>query len=583
MSGEPLANGRREIYTLDVGQADAHAIITEDGTLNLIDADEAAVGDELDTVLAGRSTPETESEHIPIETFVLTHIHDDHAGGVEELYDHGYEIQNVVEPDAHRYKLCDSDTEKSEKGVSPLVWETYDRQLEEHDPETIRQVSGGDLLTPDSDIQVLAPPDEPETVSFTSPVTGRKNTLKPTGANANSLAFKTEDEQSMLFMGDVEDTGGLNGESWLMSQHDNEQSDVNLDADVLVLSHHGSNNATSEEFLDRVDPEAALVSSGLHNKHTSENPHDAHPHDATLKHLHDQDVDVYWTVGHGTLRTELDSNGVRPEPTTDFDTTDAADLAALKYYCREHDVSPERIAALTPDHLPEDTPEWAADAAPMLVETTEEIVDEAITDAETVEDLRQTLTPTPDAHDQLHETVQADREEHVTTKADVRRNKEAYFDAVERERDYERLPLHTRLRANLPKRFGGIEHPLTDVPSPEEIDGPRKVEEVSRAVQHQPAAKQRAKGEIVIDTQLREAEEATDTAVNDAHTRDTLCQHLRATPGAHQDFLYAIETPDAHNANKSEKDLSDLLAQTNETQPERSTDRTHKQDSSIGL
>ncbi len=312
------------------------------------------------------------------------------------MYDHGYEIQNVVEPDADRYELCDPDTEKPEKGVSPLVWETYDRYLEKHDPETIRQVSEGDLLTPDSDIQVLAPPDEPETVTFTSPETGRRNTLKPTGANANSLAFKTEGEQSALFMGDVEDTGGLNGETWMMSRHDSEENDVSLDADILVLSHHGSNNATSEEFLDRVDPDVAVISSGLHNKHTSENENDAHPHDATLEHLHDRDVEVYWTPGHGRLCTDLDSENASPEPTTDLDTTDAADIAALKYYCRAHDVSPDRIAALTPDHLPEATPEWVADSAPMLVETPEEIVDEAITNAETVEDVRHT----PDAHDQ---------------------------------------------------------------------------------------------------------------------------------------------------------------------------------------
>lgn len=581
MSGEPLANGRREIYTLNVGQADAHVIITEDGALNLIDADEEAVGNELDTVLAGRTTPETESGNIPIETFVLTHIHDDHTGGVEELYDHGYEIQNVVEPDAERYELCDPDTEKPEKGVSPLVWETYDRQLEKHDPETIRQVSEGDLLTPDSGLQVLAPPDEPEPVTFTSPETGRENTLKPSGANANSIALKTEGEQSVLFMGDVEDTGGLNGETWMMSRHDSEENDVNLTADVLVLSHHGSNNATSEAFLDRVDPEVALISSGLHNKHTSENEHDAHPHDATLERLHDRDVDVHWTAGHGRLRTELNSETARSEPTSDLETTNPADLAALKYYCREHDASPERIAALTPDHLPEETPEWATDAAPMMVETTEEIVDEAITNAETVEEVRNTLDATPDAHDQLREAVETDREDHVTTRKDVKRNREAYFNAVERERAYERLPLHRRLRANLPSRFGGIEHPLNDVQSSEEIDGPRKVEAVPKAVRHSPAAELRANDEHVTAAAryTREAEEAADTAVDTAHTSDRLCRQLRDTPGAHQDFLYAIDTPEAHET-KPEKDL---LEQTNENQRERTTEQTKTQDQDFSL
>lgn len=115
MPDEPLANGRREIYTLDVDQADAHVIIMEDGTLNLIDADKAAVGDELDTVLAERDIPQTNIGKIPIETFVLTHLDDDHTGGVGELYDHGYEIQHVIEPDANRYEIRDLDTEKPKK------------------------------------------------------------------------------------------------------------------------------------------------------------------------------------------------------------------------------------------------------------------------------------------------------------------------------------------------------------------------------------------------------------------------------------------------------------------------------------
>lgn len=246
--------------------------------------------------------------------------------------------------------------------------------------------------------------------------------------------------------------------------------------------------------------------------------------DEVLKNLHEHNVAVSWTAGHGTTRIDLDE-GLSMEPTTDLETNDAADLAALKYYCREHDVSPEHIQALTPDHLPEETPAWVAESAPMMVETTEEIVDEAIENAETVEDLRQTLDPTPDTHDQLRKTVHADREEHVTTREDVKRNKEAYFDAVERERAYERPPLHTRLRANLPERFGGIKHPLEEAPDSDELEElPRKVEDVPKVVRDDPAAKLRAEGEFATkwSRSILAAENAADTAVDDAHTRETL-------------------------------------------------------------
>ncbi|MFC7191733.1 hypothetical protein ACFQL7_19365 [Halocatena marina] len=48
-------------------------------------------------------------------------------------------------------------------------------------------------------------------------------------------------------------------------------------------------------------------------------------------------------------------------------------------------------------------------------------------------------------------------------------------------------------------------------------------------------------------------------------------------PGAHQDFLYAIDTPDAHTKHKPEEDLSESLEQTNQRE------RTQKRDVSLGL
>ncbi len=584
---EPLDNGSWEIHTLDVDQADSTLHITEDGGLILIDADKTEIVEPLDEILDGRTNPQQDGDRIPLHLLV-THLHDDHVRGIGALHDNDYKIQSVTQPDDTRFQVRDPETGKPKKGVAKDVRDEYVDNLEKHGIDTISQVSAGERLSIDSDtdISVLAPPDTEDSVDVTRVATGADVNLPPIRPNENSAVYKVEGERSALFMGDVQDKSDHYGESWLIQEHDDPENDVDLDADILVLAHHGSNKATSTEFLDRVDPEAAIISSGLDNTYTSENEHDAHPHDATLKRLHDQDVDVYWTASHGTLRTELDSDGTRPEPTTDLETTDAADLAALKYYCREHEIDPKTIGVLPPDNFPEETPEWAIDTAPMIADTKEQFIDEAIENAESVEDLRHTLDPTPDAHDQLRETVQADREDHVTTKKDVKRNKDAYFEAVERERAYERLPLHTRLRSNLPTRFGGIEHPLTDGPSSDELDDlPRNIEDVPKAVRNEPAAKLRAEGDFVNNwsRSLLAAETAADTAVDDAHTPQELCHRLRDTPGAHQDFLYAIETPDAHENNKPEKGLDDLLEPTNEREQTEEQTHSHDQDVSLGL
>lgn len=577
VDGERLDNGVLELHTLDVGQADSTAIITENGQIVLTDADEGKIVDELETVLADRPVERTESGNIPF-VFAATHFHTDHIKGLENLGFNDYEVSHVIQPDEKRIEVLGPEADASDDGIKYENLIDYKDHLKSLNAGKITEVACGDNIAIDSDtdISVLSPPDTKDSVDVTRVATGADVNLPPIRPNENSSVYKLEGERSALFMGDVQDKSDHYGESWLIQQHDDPESDVDLSADVLFVAHHGSANATSDEFLNRVEPERAVISSDFAQQHN-------HPHDEVLKNLHKHDVAVSWTAGHGTTRIDLDE-GLSTEPTTDLETNDAADLAALKYYCREHDVSPEHIQALTPDHLPEETPAWVAESAPMMVETTEEIVDEAIENAETVEDLRQTLDPTPDAHDQLRETVHADREEHVTTREDVKRNKEAYFDAVERERAYERLPLHTRLRANLPERFGGIKHPLEESPDSDDLEElPRKVEDVPKVVRDDPAAKLRAEGEFATkwSRSLLAAENAADTAVDDAHTHETLCRNLRDTRGAHQDFLYAIDTPEAHEQNKPEKGIDDVLEPTR--QRERTNEQTHDRDSSLSL
>jgi competence protein ComEC len=67
-------------------------------------------------------------------------------------------------------------------------------------------------------------------------------------------------------------------------------------ADVLVAGHHGADTSTSQEWLDALQPSAALISVG-------ENGY-GHPGPGTLNRLALQDVRVYRTdrLGSVTVR-----------------------------------------------------------------------------------------------------------------------------------------------------------------------------------------------------------------------------------------------------------------------------------------
>ena len=87
--------------------------------------------------------------------------------------------------------------------------------------------------------------------------------------NANSIVMRLDyGEFSLLLAGDAE----AQTEDRLTNK------DLNLPAKVLKVAHHGSKYASSENFLKRVKPEAAVISTSEFNRY-------GHPAPAVLERL----------------------------------------------------------------------------------------------------------------------------------------------------------------------------------------------------------------------------------------------------------------------------------------------------------
>src|SRR5207302_8669561 len=103
--------------------------------------------------------------------------------------------------------------------------------------------------------------------------------------NANSIVLRLDfGDFSMLFMGDAE----AQTEQRLLGKN------LELKANVLKVAHHGSKYATSEEFVKRVKPEAAIISDGDWNRY-------GHPSQAVLDRLKAANVKVYRTDLQGEI------------------------------------------------------------------------------------------------------------------------------------------------------------------------------------------------------------------------------------------------------------------------------------------
>lgn len=71
------------------------------------------------------------------------------------------------------------------------------------------------------------------------------------------------------------------------------EDDLNIKADVLKVSHHGSRTSTSRSFVEKVDPQIALISAGRNNKY-------GHPTREVLENL--DGVKIYNSQINGMVK-----------------------------------------------------------------------------------------------------------------------------------------------------------------------------------------------------------------------------------------------------------------------------------------
>ncbi|EWC41552.1 DNA internalization-related competence protein ComEC/Rec2 [Stutzerimonas stutzeri] len=73
-----------------------------------------------------------------------------------------------------------------------------------------------------------------------------------------------------------------------------------LQAQWLLLAHHGSRSSSSELFLDAVRPSTVLISRSRHNAF-------GHPHPTVIERLRAAHIGIYDTALHGAIRIDLGS------------------------------------------------------------------------------------------------------------------------------------------------------------------------------------------------------------------------------------------------------------------------------------
>jgi len=242
--GAKKLDGECEFHFIDVGQGDCTMIITDKNVVVI----DAGPND------SAEDTQEYISEYTDkIDYLILTHPHEDHIGGADEILDN-IKVKNVIMSDA-----------ASETYTFNVLLDAIERS----GCNIIEGKAGDTYSAGDIKMTILAP-----ISTFTD-------------MNDYSLVTKVEYKNtSAMITGDVE----VHSEELIVAEY----SAKALKADILKMGHHGSSTSNSAAFLDSVDPSYAVFTCGKDNSY-------GHPHREVLKKVKDRSITYYRTDEDGSV------------------------------------------------------------------------------------------------------------------------------------------------------------------------------------------------------------------------------------------------------------------------------------------
>ncbi len=249
--------GELKLTMIDCGQADSF-LLEQNGNTCLVDCGTRSTGKDVVKYLKDKGITK-------IDYLFGTHPHDDHMGGMYDVITN-FEIGKVILPEIKNGEVT---TNWYLKLMKELKTGKYNLEYSQ---------VGEIYNLGEATIRVIGPIWE----------------VKNSDLNNYSIVLKVSfGEMDVIMTGDAE----KEVEKAILS------SGIDLDAEILKVGHHGSDTSTSEEFLDAISPDYALISAKLGNKYN-------HPVKETMENLKSREIPVYRTDENGTVVATITYNNV---------------------------------------------------------------------------------------------------------------------------------------------------------------------------------------------------------------------------------------------------------------------------------
>lgn len=274
---------------IDVGEGDAIFINFADGKTMLIDCGTAsdrnynAVKRYLDEYTGGT-----------LNYFVLTHPDSDHVGNAAAILT-DYKVETAYIPKLSQPEnfnpYCDAYNIIKAARQAGNMTRVYSA--------VGKNVSGDDYY-----LVMLSPNAQGTTDSAYTEINGSEEPSPQARNNVSPIIYLEYKGVRFVFTGDA----GVSQEAVALNNFNLgmvSKSKVNLtDIDFLKVSHHGSDDASGEEFLQTLTPKNAVISVGGDNNYS-------HPADATFARIRaaNENCNIYLTSVFGTVSVFVDGSG----------------------------------------------------------------------------------------------------------------------------------------------------------------------------------------------------------------------------------------------------------------------------------
>ena len=254
-SNEIINSEKLQIYFFNVGQADC-ILVKNDGKNMLIDA-----GDNEDGPLLVEYIKRLGISRI--DYLIGTHVHEDHLGGMDNIIKE-FKIGDIYIPYT---------TNKSKR----VFYEDVISAIEQEGLDIDYQEKGNKFELGDAKCEIKS-----------------IDNLDPSSSsniNSTSIVIQMEvNDNKYLFMADAEEYVESNDEI------------IWEDIDVLKVGHHGSNTSSTEQFINTILPEIAIISVNEDNNSYG------HPSETVIERLEGKECEVYRTDKNGTILL-INTNG----------------------------------------------------------------------------------------------------------------------------------------------------------------------------------------------------------------------------------------------------------------------------------